>query len=317
MSHYPKRPKFWANRVMRLLHKSCAANDIGVEACWLISVIVQVEDSKRYTGAVTFWTGQLLPMAGFNSWDRLDRARKKAVESGWLHYRKGTKTRAAEYWATVPDEVLTAYDDSPVDEIDPQNTDSSEIDPQNADANADPSLIHPGSKHGYSIPIPNPIPITRPNRFADSDMQTADFIWKLISDMQPDRRNPNLQKWADSIRLIRERDNRTDDQIRELFTWCNRDPFWKTNILSPDKLRQKWDDLQLRRQPTGKLGEDVTPDAKAEFARLQAMAPSWPEDRIDIQSTVSEPAIRAAMAISWNFTPATFTTFAQKHREAS
>jgi hypothetical protein len=65
--------------------------------------------------------------------------------------------------------------------------------------------------------------------------------------MQPTRKSPELGKWANTIRLMREQDKRTDEQIRNLFRWCNQDEFWKTNILSPDKLRAKWDDLQLRR----------------------------------------------------------------------
>ena len=79
------------------------------------------------------------------------------------------------------------------------------------------------------------------------DFQTAEFMWDLIHAMQPNRKPPNLNKWADTIRLTRERDDRTDSEIRELFLWCNRNDFWKTNILSPDKLRAKWDNLQLKR----------------------------------------------------------------------
>lgn len=261
---YPKRSSFHANRLIRMLNKSCAANEIGVEACWLITTIALVEDSKRYTGAVTFWTGQILPVTGLTSWGRLDRARRKAVSAGWLHYKAGTKSRAAEYWTLIPAVIVDAYEDSPLDasDIHHQNGDESRIDHQNGDDNGDPSVIHPGSKRGYSRPTPNPAPSSRPNRFADSDLQTAEFIWNLIQDMQPDRRQPKLDKWADSVRLMRERDNRTDDQIRELFTWCNRDPFWKTNILSPDKLRTQWDDLQLRRE-TSERTDQVPNEAEA------------------------------------------------------
>jgi len=79
-----------------------------------------------------------------------------------------------------------------------------------------------------------------------SDLQTAEFIWDLIHEMQPTRKPPNLTNWSNAIRLMRERDGRTHKQIRDLFQKCNQDEFWCTNILSPDKLRAKWDDLTLK-----------------------------------------------------------------------
>ena len=171
-----------------------------------------------------------------------------------------------------------------------------------------------------TIEVTNEEPSSRQHRFTDADMQTSDFIWELITDMQPERKKPNLQKWANSIRLMRERDGRTDEQIRELFIWCNQDEFWRVNILSPDKMRQKWDDLQLKRgerSGTAKPGDGV----KAEFAKLQTLLKrfDWPDDRLNIQSEVSTSAIKAAMATGWDLikTPNadTFTMFAQKYRE--
>ena len=69
----------------------------------------------------------------------------------------------------------------------------------------------------------------------------------LMLDNNPDVRQPNdLDKWADEFRLMRERDKRTDEQIKFLINWTQNDSFWKTNILSPSKLRKQWDQLVLR-----------------------------------------------------------------------
>lgn len=81
---------------------------------------------------------------------------------------------------------------------------------------------------------------------SDGDRETASWIWDAIRAMQPTRKRPDLAKWADAIRLMRQRDGRTDQAIRETFAAANRDSFWRTNILSPDKLRAKWDDLRLK-----------------------------------------------------------------------
>ena len=58
-------------------------------------------------------------------------------------------------------------------------------------------------------------------RFAEKDMDIAKFMFSLIRQLNPDHREPNLEKWANEIRLMRETDNRTPDEIRELFKWAN------------------------------------------------------------------------------------------------
>ncbi|PNO71079.1 helix-turn-helix domain-containing protein [Serratia marcescens] len=59
-------------------------------------------------------------------------------------------------------------------------------------------------------------------------------------------KEPNWADWANEIRLMCSQDGRTHKQICELFAKANRDPFWCKNILSPSKLREKWDDLTLK-----------------------------------------------------------------------
>lgn len=59
-------------------------------------------------------------------------------------------------------------------------------------------------------------------------------------------KEPNWADWANEIRLMNTQDGHTHKQICELFAKANRDPFWCKNILSPSKLREKWDDLTLK-----------------------------------------------------------------------
>lgn len=96
----------------------------------------------------------------------------------------------------------------------------------------------------------------RKAKFEPSDFETARWIFSLIRELQEDRREPDFEAWANDIRLMRERDGRTDSQIRSLFGWANRDTFWRVNILSPGKLREKWDDLVLRRNGASRSRED-------------------------------------------------------------
>lgn len=118
----------------------------------------------------------------------------------------------------------------------------------------------------------NPTDFSRRLRFDEEDMGLAIWMFDLIQTMQPDRRPPNFDAWANTFRIMRENDGRAPPEIRSLFEWCNRDSFWKTNVLSPDKLREKWDDLQLKRtnNRNGKstqasAGKQYDPDAKIDF----------------------------------------------------
>jgi hypothetical protein len=51
--------------------------------------------------------------------------------------------------------------------------------------------------------------------------------------------------WINDIRLMIERDHRTVQDIRQMIDWCQDDPFWRSNILSPSKLRAKFDQMRL------------------------------------------------------------------------
>lgn len=78
------------------------------------------------------------------------------------------------------------------------------------------------------------------------DMRLAEWIGGLIANMGVKTRPPNLERWADDVRLMRERDQHTHREIAALFAWANKDPFWRANILSPAKLREKWMQLWLQ-----------------------------------------------------------------------
>ena len=85
------------------------------------------------------------------------------------------------------------------------------------------------------------------NVFSDDDLKAAEWIFHLIRKLNPSFKEPKFESWANDIRLMRERDNRTHKDICELFQWANQDRFWSVNILSPATLRAKWDQLSMKR----------------------------------------------------------------------
>ncbi|VGM95174.1 phage replication protein O, N-terminal domain [uncultured Avibacterium sp.] len=87
-------------------------------------------------------------------------------------------------------------------------------------------------------------------KFSDDDMTAAQWIFGLVQKLSPNVKPPSFENWANEIRLMRERDGRTHREICELFQWANQDSFWKVNILSPAKLREKWDQLTVKKNNT-------------------------------------------------------------------
>lgn len=56
----------------------------------------------------------------------------------------------------------------------------------------------------------------------------------------------NMDSWSNEIRLMMDNDKRTVRQIESVIDWCQKDPFWQSNILSVKKLREKFDQLEIK-----------------------------------------------------------------------
>ncbi|MGG3943393.1 replication protein [Peribacillus psychrosaccharolyticus] len=56
----------------------------------------------------------------------------------------------------------------------------------------------------------------------------------------------NLQSWADDFRKLIEIDGVTKKLAKDVMDWVVEDPFWRTNVLSAKKLREKFTDLAIK-----------------------------------------------------------------------
>jgi hypothetical protein len=83
--------------------------------------------------------------------------------------------------------------------------------------------------------------------YTAEDLQLARDMFIAIRAIYSGAREPDFHKWANDIRLIRERDDRTLADVRMLFDFANQHDFWCRNILSPAKLRKHWDRLMIER----------------------------------------------------------------------
>ena len=76
--------------------------------------------------------------------------------------------------------------------------------------------------------------------------------------------------WRTQARLMIDRDGRTVEEVARIIDWVEADDFWRANILSLPKLRQKFDTLRLQSQrPRGgqSQGGQVFYDLAEQFAK--------------------------------------------------
>lgn len=99
------------------------------------------------------------------------------------------------------------------------------------------------------------------HKYEICDMRLAELFLEKILLNNPGHKKPNLEKWANDIRLMRERDQRSEEQIEYLINWTQNHSFWHTNILSPAKLRKQFDKLVLQVKQEHK--SNVTPISEA------------------------------------------------------
>lgn len=70
----------------------------------------------------------------------------------------------------------------------------------------------------------------------------------LDSEIQSNGGKPSghVKRNQDAMRLLIDKDGRTPEQIAACIRWCQADEFWRSNILSASKLRDKYDQLRLK-----------------------------------------------------------------------
>lgn len=76
--------------------------------------------------------------------------------------------------------------------------------------------------------------------------QLSEFLFEKMLENNPEAKKPDFNAWADHIRKMVEIDNRSVDKVRNMILWSQEDSFWKGNILSTRKLREKYDQMRVQ-----------------------------------------------------------------------
>lgn len=99
-----------------------------------------------------------------------------------------------------------------------------------------------------SNPIENPIQSSSPQPLpSEMAFKLADKLVNLILSNNPKGKTPqDITGWAKEIDRMIKIDKRTEIEIASVIEFSQQDNFWKTNILSAGKLREKFDQLYLK-----------------------------------------------------------------------
>lgn len=87
--------------------------------------------------------------------------------------------------------------------------------------------------------------------------ELATQLLSSIKKSKPDLKDPNLKSWTLEIDRMLRIDKRSPESIKRILEWLPSNNFWSTNILSASKLREKFDQLELKmRQDPSKTSSD-------------------------------------------------------------
>jgi len=107
---------------------------------------------------------------------------------------------------------------------------------------------------------------------ADSlEIKLVEKLKQLILTNNANAKVPdNLQGWAKEFDLMMRIDKRTEEQLNTVIEFSQKDAFWKTNILSPAKLRKQFDTLWLQKDRENKPpGQSTKPPQSGNFEQRQ------------------------------------------------
>lgn len=108
-------------------------------------------------------------------------------------------------------------------------------------------------------------PETRRGPWSEDVVRLCDLLADLM--VANGCRRPTLNKsgWYEPMRLLVEKDGIEPERVERAIRWCQADDFWRGNIHSAKKLREKFDTLRQQARRTRPATVDGVRDAAAEY----------------------------------------------------
>jgi phage replication O-like protein O len=109
--------------------------------------------------------------------------------------------------------------------------------------------LHPQKKYTKETFSPNSV-----------EFGLSKFLFSSIQKNEPKVKEPDFHLWARHIDYMLRLDGRSQNEIKAVIQYCQSDPFWRSNILSTEKLREKFSQLLLKMPQNAKPKQKIYVD---------------------------------------------------------
>lgn len=138
---------------------------------------------------------------------------------------------------------------------------------------------------------------TRRNKFDDTHLSLANLLNNLIHQNNEEAKQPNIESWANDLRIMIEQDKRDPEKVKNAIIWSQKDDFWSGVVLSPKSLRKNYDKMAAQRnrdsKPTYQRSgrKEVLPEGFEKWPEAtteQTAKKVTPEERKQLEKEVEE-----------------------------
>ena len=133
-----------------------------------------------------------------------------------------------------------------------------------------------------------------PCKYSDEHLRLAQKLQNnLINDFPSEMKRVNIEKWADTFRLIEERDQQTIAAIDYVLDWLPTNSFWFGNIRSASKLRTQFEKLKFEIKNEKERGQQRT-TYQRQNVRTESL-PEWAKEPNSQQEEKLSPEEQAEL----------------------
>lgn len=267
------QPDYFA--ILRTLYEFRIAKQVGAKANSLLMALIWKANVLRFPNSLTIWNSEVRDLAGLSE-EELVTARNRLSQAKIndqyvIRYQTGGTKAPGRYQLNY--QGLCNFFNNITPDITPKNTvnvpdnvggnplgnvggnektgEASNIDNSKDDQN--PSILTNYTKQT------NTRPKSEKKVFEKDSLEyeLSEYLLKKIKFNFPTHKEPDLNSWAECMDLIIRRDKRNPKEVKAVIEFAQDDDFWKTNILSVNKLRKQFDQLNAKRsskQPAKSTG---------------------------------------------------------------
>lgn len=122
------------------------------------------------------------------------------------------------------------------------------------DRSSEKQALHPSA----STSVVKDVSVFRDESGLSPERYPLSFLLADLVERNGSKRPTVTKAWGDAERLMLSADERPHLEAEALIHWCQKDEFWRSNVLSMPKFREKYDQLRLKHSATNGPKEETS-----------------------------------------------------------